>query len=107
MSAIAEWLTIAAIDELPVGERKIIDHEDKHIMLINFAGDFYAIESMCTHAMFELDDAEVENCAVVCPLHGAHFCLKTGEPLSPPAFEPIETYPLRINDGKIEIAIAE
>jgi nitrite reductase/ring-hydroxylating ferredoxin subunit len=41
----------------------------------------------------------------VCPLHGAAFDLATGAPKSPPAFRALTTYPLRIVDRHIEIAI--
>ncbi len=103
----AQWVEVCKTVELPVGERKIIDLDEKHIMVLNNDGDYYAIESMCTHAMFELDDAEIEKCAIVCPLHGAHFCLKTGEPLTPPAFEAIDTYEVRVQNDIIEISVEE
>jgi len=99
----AAWITVCSVDDLPKGERKIIDHDDKHMMLVNHEGAYYAIESMCSHAMFELDDAEISNCMITCPLHGADFCLKTGEVLCAPATEAIPTYPVRVVDGNIQI----
>jgi 3-phenylpropionate/trans-cinnamate dioxygenase ferredoxin subunit len=42
---------------------------------------------------------------VVCPRHGARFCLKTGSPLSPPAYEPIKIFSVREHDGRIELAL--
>lgn len=99
----AAWIDACAVTELPEGERKIIDHEEKHMMLVNHQGEIYAIESMCSHAMFELDDAEIDNCMITCPLHGADFCLKTGAALCAPATEAIPTYPVKVEDGRIKI----
>ena len=67
--------------------------------------DFYAFESLCTHAMFELDDAPIEDCTITCPLHGAKFCLKSGEVLAPPAYEGLQVFPVRIENGEVQIAV--
>ena len=97
------WIDVCPQNDLPVGGRTFIDIDDKRVMIFRAEDDYYAIESMCSHAMFELDDAPIENCTVTCPMHGAHFCLKTGEALSAPAMEPIQTYPIRIHDHMIQI----
>lgn len=97
------WITVCPVADLTNGMRTFIELDDKRIMVVCVEDEFYAIESMCSHAMFELDDAPIVECTVVCPLHGAHFCLKTGEALSAPATEAIPSYPLRIEDGMIQI----
>lgn len=97
------WHKICPESELAEGQRKIIDIDDKHIMLVRHHGNLYAVESMCSHAMFELDDGDIKDCSLSCPLHGAHFCLKTGEPLKGPALEPIEVYEIKIDNGIIFI----
>jgi 3-phenylpropionate/trans-cinnamate dioxygenase ferredoxin subunit len=48
-----------------------------------------------------LDDAAVEECQVICPRHGAHFCVRTGEALTPPAYEPLRTFKVRVENGRI------
>jgi len=45
----------------------------------------------------------VEVDQIVCPRHGARFCIRTGEVLAPPAFEPIAIFPVRVNNGEIEV----
>ena len=47
----------------------------------------------------ELTDGKVYGDVVTCPLHGAEFCLRTGEALTPPAYEPVQTFPVRIQQG--------
>ncbi len=55
-------------------------------------------------------DAEIEADAttpcgvVVCPRHGARFCLATGAALSPPAYEPLRIFSVREREGRIEVA---
>ena len=40
---------------------------------------------------------------ITCPLHGAEFCLRTGEVLTPPAYEPLTTFPVRVHDGAVQV----
>ena len=48
--------------------------------------------------------AEVEDCQIICPRHFSHFCLRTGEALTPPAYEPLRTYRVREQDGRLLVA---
>jgi 3-phenylpropionate/trans-cinnamate dioxygenase ferredoxin subunit len=48
-----------------------------------------------------LEGAEVEACQIICPRHGAHFCVRTGEALTPPAYEPLRTFKVRVENGRI------
>ncbi len=94
----AEWVKVAPAAAFPAGERRLIDVGDIMIAVFNIDGDFYAVEDVCSHDGGSLDDAVVENCEIICPRHGARFCLKTGAPLSPPAYEPIASFPVRVAD---------
>ena len=73
------------------------------VAVFNIAGEFYAIDDICTHDGGELAGGAVEGDVVICPRHGARFCLRTGAALTPPAYEPVRTYPTRVVDGIVEI----
>jgi 3-phenylpropionate/trans-cinnamate dioxygenase ferredoxin subunit len=73
------------------------------IMVLRCGSELYAIEDRCTHDGETLDGGEIEDCQVICPRHGARFCLRTGEALSPPAYEPVRTFKARIENGRILI----
>jgi len=98
------WIPVATRAELPEGERKIVDINDRRVAVFHIQDAYYAIESLCTHAMFELDDAPIEDCTIICPLHGARFCLKTGDVLSPPAYEGLTTYAVRLEGDTILVS---
>ena len=38
----------------------------------------------------------IEGTEIICPRHGARFCLRTGEALTPPAYEPVRVYEIKI-----------
>ncbi|HLF66903.1 MAG TPA: non-heme iron oxygenase ferredoxin subunit [Gammaproteobacteria bacterium] len=99
-----QWHDVVAEDQMALGARAFYDLDDgTHVAVFKLADGYAAIESMCTHALFELDDAPIEGDKITCPLHGAKFCLRTGAVCSPPAYEDLRTFPVRIHNGMIQI----
>jgi nitrite reductase/ring-hydroxylating ferredoxin subunit len=64
-------------------------------------GVYYAVAAMCSHAALPLDGGRVRGTSIVCPHHGARFCLKTGKVLGPPAHEGIMAYPTRVDGDEV------
>jgi 3-phenylpropionate/trans-cinnamate dioxygenase ferredoxin subunit len=88
---------VCRISELGPGEVKRIDNPP--IAVFNVNGALFAISDICTHAEASLSEGSVDGYTVECPLHGAYFDLRTGEALTPPAIEPVQTFPvIRQND---------
>ena len=40
-----------------------------------------------------------------CPRHGSLFDLHTGKPMTLPAYVPIETFPVRVEDDMIKLEV--
>ena len=101
----AEWIDVAPQAELPAGARKIVQSEIGPIAVFNLDGELYAIADICTHDGGELASGKLEGDQIICPRHGARFCIRNGRALTPPAFEDIEAFPLRIEAGVIQVDI--
>lgn len=99
----SEWITIAAEGEIQPGKCKVVDIDDVLIAVYNLDGLLYAIEDVCTHDGGELASGTVEGNEVICPRHGARFCIKTGKALTPPAYEDIYCFPVRIENAQIQL----
>ena len=99
----SDWISVAAVDELPPGERRTVEAEGTQIVVFNLDGEFYAIEDVCTHDGGRLTGGHVEGDHIVCPRHGAHFCIRTGEALTAPAYEPTAKFPVRIEAGEVQV----
>ncbi len=99
----ADWLSVARIEELLPGQRRIIDIDAVRVLVINVDGVYYAVEDLCTHDGGELGAGNIEGDEIVCPRHQAHFSLKTGDAVSGPAYDPIATFPVRLEDGWIQV----
>jgi 3-phenylpropionate/trans-cinnamate dioxygenase ferredoxin component len=101
-------LDVAPADEFPPGSTKlIVAGSTITIGVYNCGGNLYAIEDRCSHDDGPLCEGEwdEELCRVICPRHGSAFDLATGQPRSLPAFEPVETYPVRIVDGVVKVEV--
>jgi 3-phenylpropionate/trans-cinnamate dioxygenase ferredoxin subunit len=99
-------IEVAPADEFPPGTVKLVVAGPGHVVgVYNCGGSLYAIEDRCSHDDGPLceGDWDEDDCRVVCPRHGSAFELATGRPLSLPAYEPVETYPVRIEDGVIVV----
>lgn len=96
------FVKVAAQDEIPSGGRILVEVDGVRIAVFNVDDELYAIEDVCTHDGGPLVEGDVINgCEVRCPRHGARFDIRTGAALSMPAFEPTETYDVRIEEGSI------
>jgi 3-phenylpropionate/trans-cinnamate dioxygenase ferredoxin subunit len=100
-------IEVAAADEFPPGSSKIVRHGSLFVGVYNCGGELYAIEDRCSHDDGPLceGDWDEDLCRVVCPRHGSMFELSTGIPVSLPATEPVETYPVRVADGAIVVEL--
>ena len=98
---------VAPLDEFPPGSVKIVEAEGIPVGVYNCGGQLYAIEDRCSHDDGPLceGDWEPEDCRVICPRHGSAFDLRDGRPLSLPAYEPVETFPVRVVDGIVKVDV--
>jgi nitrite reductase/ring-hydroxylating ferredoxin subunit len=79
--------------------------EGKRIALFNLGGTFYAIDDTCTHRGGPLSEGSIEGEEVICPWHGAHFNITSGDVTAPPAPEGVTPYKVRLTGDVIEIAV--
>ena len=100
-----EFYEIADVEDLPNGERIFVEIDEYYLVVFNIAGQFYAIEDLCSHDDGPLGEGEVEGYQVVCPRHGARFDVRTGKALTLPAVEDIPAYAVQVIDGKIQVGV--
>lgn len=99
----SNWLDVASTDELAPGTRLVVDADGVAVAVFNLDGQYFAICDACPHDGGELANGELEGEVIVCPRHGARFSIRTGTVLGPPAYEDLRTYPVRVNQGKVQV----
>jgi len=93
--------------ELPAGASRIVEADGRKIGVFNAGGDLYAIEDRCSHDDGPLAEGAFDQSArtVECPRHGSLFDLTSGRPRTLPAYLPVDTFPVRIEDGVIKLEV--
>jgi 3-phenylpropionate/trans-cinnamate dioxygenase ferredoxin subunit len=101
-----EQIDVCAAAELPSGEMKLIEAADgAKIGVFNCGGELYAIEDRCSHDDGPLAEGEFDAgaCTVECPRHGSLFDLTTGRPKTLPAYQPVQTYAVKVEDDTVKL----
>ena len=101
-------IDVCPLDELPPGEVKIVHVGELALGVYNLDGELYALEDRCSHDDGPLAEGEfhAEEGYAICPRHGAHIDIRTGKALTLPAVLPVDTFPVRVEDGMIKVAVA-
>ncbi len=109
MSERAVRHTVAAVDDLEPGtaRRFVLDGTD--VAVVRIDDDVYAIADTCSHAQVSLSEGEVwcEEREIECPKHGSTFDLRSGEPLTLPATQPVPVYGVDVVDGQIVVTLGD
>ena len=103
----ADTIDICPVSELPPGAMRLVEWEDLEIGIFNCAGTLLAIEDRCSHDDGVLVEGELDEatCTIECPRHGSKFDLRTGKPVNLPAYQPVDTFPVSVEDGVIKIEV--
>ena len=100
------YVRVASLDEVSLGGTvRVTPRRGEHVLLCNVGGSIYAVRDVCTHDGGILGFGDLDDGVIECPRHGARFDVATGKVVAPPAAAPIRTYPVRVQDGQIEVGL--
>jgi 3-phenylpropionate/trans-cinnamate dioxygenase ferredoxin subunit len=104
---VSDLIDICALDELPPGAMRVVEHEDLEIAIVNCAGELFAIEDRCSHDDGPLAEGTLDEaaCTLECPRHGSLFDLRTGKPKTLPAYAPVETFAVRVEGDHVKLEV--
>ena len=101
-------IDLLGVDEVPDGTMKMafVDGTDQ-VLVVNTGGEITATQGVCSHEYFELDKGFLTAGTLTCALHLSRFDLSNGEPLDPPAEEPLAVYPVVVENGRVFIEVPD
>jgi 3-phenylpropionate/trans-cinnamate dioxygenase ferredoxin subunit len=104
---VGEKVNVCPAAELPPGEMRLVEVGARKIGVFNCDGALYAIEDRCSHDDGPLAEGEFDAgaCTVECPRHGSLFDLTTGRPKTLPAYVPVETFPVTVENETIQLEV--
>ena len=98
-----EWINVFKENALMNGQNRVIDVDGTDVAIFKINNEYFAIEDVCSHDGTEIASGMLDGDEIICPRHGARFCIKTGVVKSAPAYEDIHSYPIRIVEGMVQI----
>jgi 3-phenylpropionate/trans-cinnamate dioxygenase ferredoxin subunit len=100
-------IQVCPVDELPPGTMRLVPAGQISVGVYNVDGTLCALEDRCSHDDGPLveGDWEPDRGVVICPRHGATFEICTGKALTLPAYLPVETFPVRVEDGMVVVDV--
>ncbi len=103
----SEFELVCPAAEVPVGQMKLIEIQDRLAILFNVDGKFYCIDDVCTHDGGPLSDGELHGCQIECPRHGARFDVTTGQAVTMPATQDTASHEVKLDQGNLYVKIGE
>lgn len=99
----AAWVRVCATSELLPGESRVVWDGDTPILVLNYDGDYYALEDRCSHEDFELSAGvfDADEATIECVLHGSKFDVRDGRALNAPAYVPVVRFPVKVEDEAV------
>ncbi len=99
----SDWIDVIDASAMADGEHMVVDVDGTEVAIFKLDGQFYALEDVCTHDGAEIASGEIDGDEIICPRHGARFCIKTGTFKTAPAYENIDCFPTRIEAGRVQV----
>lgn len=99
------FIKVCTREDVPEGEVFRVEGTAEPIAVYNVEGEFFATQDRCTHGNWALSDGYLDGAVVECTLHWGKFCVRTGKVKSPPACEPLKTYPVQVEGEDILVDV--
>lgn len=95
---------VSQVEEIPEGERKIIEVDSLSIGVFHHKGDWYAVRNYCLHRGGPIATGALTDDTLTCPWHGYQFNLCDGQLLMDPNAS-LETYAVEVRDGEVYVSV--
>jgi nitrite reductase (NADH) small subunit len=98
------FVRVASVADVEPGSGKVVEAGGRVIALFNVDGTYYAIDNTCLHRGGPVGEGDLDGVVVTCPWHGFQYDVTTGRNVFDPEVG-LETYPVRVANGDVLIAI--
>jgi 3-phenylpropionate/trans-cinnamate dioxygenase ferredoxin subunit len=100
------WIDACSADDIDAEEVIRFDRDGRTFAIYRGpADDYFCTDGLCTHEEVHLADGLVMEYSIECPKHASMFDYRTGEVETPPACEDLNTYPTKVENGRVMIEI--
>lgn len=97
------WRPVAHEEDITAGNMKSFVIEDEPVTIYRLDDSWFATSDICTHQQCSLSEGEIDGDEVICECHGGAFDIRSGKATRMPCAIPVQTYPVRLSAGVIEV----
>ena len=102
----AVWIDACGADDIEEEDLIRFDHGGKTYAIYRSPDDeYFCTDGLCTHEKVHLEDGLEMDYVIECPKHNGQFDYRTGEALRAPVCIDLNTYPVRVEGGRVFIEI--
>jgi 3-phenylpropionate/trans-cinnamate dioxygenase ferredoxin subunit len=100
------WVDACGTEDVEAEDVIRVDHKGRVLAIYRSPDDrYYATDGICTHEHALLSDGLVLDDIIECPKHNGRFDYRTGEAMGAPVCINLRTYPVRVVDGRVQVAV--
>ena len=101
----SRWVRVAEDSDLD--EQLGVEIKGRRIALFRLEEGIHALDDICSHEFSLLSEGEIWDDEVYCVKHGSRFDIRTGKVKSLPAFESVNSHPVKVENGEIFVELEE
>jgi 3-phenylpropionate/trans-cinnamate dioxygenase ferredoxin component len=96
---------VCRFDELGACAATRVEIDGEPVAVVRIGEEVFAIGDTCSHGQFSLSEGQVwcDERELECWKHGSAFDLRSGEPTTLPATQPVAVWSAKVVDGWIEL----
>jgi 3-phenylpropionate/trans-cinnamate dioxygenase ferredoxin subunit len=105
----SDFVAVAKTSEIPDPGKMLVEVEDRLVVLIHAAGNWYALDDICTHDGGPLSEGPLDptHGTIACPRHGAKFDIKSGAALTMPATRPTRAHEVKVEGEQVFVRLQD
>ena len=85
--------------------KRVILPNQEAVAVCQIGDEYFALNDLCSHGLASLCDGDIEDEQIFCPFHGGAFDIRTGKPTERPCTQPVQTYPVFVENGELFISL--
>ncbi|MCC6177752.1 MAG: Rieske (2Fe-2S) protein [Chloroflexi bacterium] len=100
------YVRVAARHEIPPDTMRVFEVDGFRIVVVNSAGELYALDNQCPHLGGPLDRGTCDDGIITCPWHGWRFNVRTGRAVWPAGVWGAARFPLKVEDDEVYVRVS-
>ena len=103
----SEFVPVARVGDLSDPGKKLLEVNERMLVLLLVDGTYYCIDDVCTHDGGPLGEGQLCGFSLACPWQGEKFDISSCDALTMPATEPTVVHEVQVQNGQILVRLRE